>query len=99
MSKVYTVSEDDSTIPMTRIHCKDEEKELQNLLEQNPDLLPRDQINPDDPRRWLLIKREMSVEDPSTGEARWSIDFFFVDQDGGPTFALPLLLSTSRKID
>jgi hypothetical protein len=64
MSKVYTVSEKDTTVPMTRIHCKDEEKELQNLLEQNRDLLPGDQINPDDPRRWLLIKREMLVERP-----------------------------------
>ena len=63
MSKVYTVSRDDTTVPMTRVHCKDEEKELQNPLKQNPDLLPGDQISPDDPRRWLLIKREMSVED------------------------------------
>ena len=86
MSKVYKILSDDKAVPMNRIHCKNEERELQNLLEQNHDLLPGDQISPDDPRRWLLVKRVMSVEDPSTGGPRWSIDFFFVDQDGVPTF-------------
>lgn len=71
---------------MTRIHCKDEERELQLILEKNPDLLPGDQINPKETRRWLLIKREMPVPDPHTGSDRWSIDFFFVDQDATPTF-------------
>lgn len=56
------------------------------LLEKNYDLLPGDQIDPDDPRRWLLVKREMPVPDPATGSDRWSIDFFFVDQHGIPTF-------------
>jgi hypothetical protein len=71
---------------MGRVRCTDEGCELQQLLEKNFDLLPGDQIDPDDPRRWLLIKREMPVPDPSTGADRWSIDFFFVDQDAIPTF-------------
>jgi len=28
----------------------------------------------------------MPVPDPSTGDNRWSIDFFFLDQDAMPTF-------------
>jgi hypothetical protein len=48
--------------------------------------MPGDQIRPEDPRRWLLVKREMPVPDPSSGENRWSIDHFFVDQSGIPTF-------------
>jgi hypothetical protein len=40
--------------PMTRIRCKDEIRELQDLLYLNLNLLPGDQINPADPRRWLL---------------------------------------------
>jgi hypothetical protein len=86
MGHVYTIGEDGSTKPMDRIRCKNEDRELQLLLEKNPDLLPGDQINPEEPRRWLLVKREMPVPDPSSGVDRWSIDFFFVDQDATPTF-------------
>jgi len=86
MGNVYTIAGDGSTEPMDRIHCKNEDRELQLLLEKNPDLIPGDQINPQEPRRWLPVKREMPVPDPSTGEDRWSIDFFFVDQDATPTF-------------
>ena len=86
MGNVYVLQNDGGTVPMNRIWCKDEDRELQQILEKNPDLLPGDQINPDDPRSWLLIKREMPVQDPSTGSDRWSVDFFFVDQDAVPTF-------------
>jgi hypothetical protein len=86
MSQVYVISSDGSTEPMNRVRCTNEDRELQRLLEKNPDLLPGDQMNPDDPRRWLLIKREMPVQDPSTGRDRWSIDFFFADQSAIPTF-------------
>lgn len=71
---------------MERIHCTDEIGELQDILERNHDLLPGDQISPEDPCRWMLIKREMPVPDPSTGKDRWNIDFFFVDQGAMPTF-------------
>jgi hypothetical protein len=86
MSDVYFLKEDGTPAPMKLVHCKDEEKELQGVLEKNYDLLPGNQIRPDDPCRWLLIKREMPVPDPGTGGNRWSIDFFFVDQSGMPTF-------------
>jgi hypothetical protein len=86
MSQVYFVHDDGRSEPMERVCCKDEDRELQQLLERNFDLLPGDQIDPDDPCRWLLIKREMPVPDPSTGSDRWSIDFLFVDQDAIPTF-------------
>ena len=86
MSNVYLVGDDGKTVPMSRVHCSNEERELQILLEMNPQLMPGDQIRPDDPRRWLLIKREMPVPDPSSGESRWSIDHFFVDQSAIPTF-------------
>lgn len=88
MANVYTIQDREKGItkPMERIHCRSEDKELQLILENNPDLLPGDQINPEDPRRWLLIRREMPVPDPNTGSDRWSLDFFFVDQDATPTF-------------
>ena len=86
MGNVYLLRGDGSTEALERIHCRDEDKELQQLLEGNANLIPGDQVNPEDPRRWLLVKREMPVPDPNTGENRWSIDFFFVDQDATPTF-------------
>ncbi len=86
MSTVYVVNSDGKTVPMNPVRCKNEEKELQQLLESNPQLMPGDQMRPHDPLRWLLIKREMPVPDPSSGEDRWSIDHFFVDQSATPTF-------------
>lgn len=86
MANAYIIEKDGSTNSLERIRCKDEERELQLILEKNPDLLPGEQIAPDDPRRWLQIAREMPVPDPSTGTDRWNIDFFFVDQSAVPTF-------------
>ena len=80
MSSVYVVK-DGKTEPMKVVHVKDEDKELQSILDNNFNLLPGDQIDPDAPCRWMLIKREMPVPDPSTGN-----DFFFVDQNATPTF-------------
>ncbi len=86
MSSVYIVKEGGKTESMKVVHCKNEEEELQSILMNNFNLLPGDQINPDNPSRWMLIKREMPVPDPSNGKDRWSIDFFFVDQEAKPTF-------------
>lgn len=82
---VYRIDDNSVSHPLTAVKCRDEGKELQRLLELNLDLLPGDQINEDDPRRWLLIRREMPVHDPATGDARWSVDRFLVDQDAVPT--------------
>ena len=86
MAKVYVLSEEGESTEMNGIRCQNEDLELQRILELNPDLVPGDQINPDNPRRWLVVKREMPVPDPGTGSDRWSIDMFFVDQDAMPTF-------------
>lgn len=86
MANIYVMNSDGSTEAMTKIRCINEDMELQRILEVNPDLIPGDQINPSDPRRWLIVRREMPVPDPSTGYNRWSIDLFFVDQDAMPTF-------------
>ena len=61
MTRVYALKDDGKTEPMDNIHCVNEELELQRILEINPDLIPGDQINPSDPRRWLIVKREMPV--------------------------------------
>src|SRR5207248_9588879 len=87
MNRVYSISKDQATSAFAPVRCKNEEVELQTLLEKNLDLIPGDQVDPENPRAWLLAKREMVVEDPGTAEGRWSFDFFIVDQDGIPTLA------------
>jgi hypothetical protein len=87
MGTVYIVDkETQSTNAMKMVYCKDEDKELQSILKNNFNLLPGDQIDPDVPCKWMLIRREMPVPDLSTGIDRWNIDFFFVDQNAKPTF-------------
>jgi len=83
--------EDSRTVSLERVRCKNEDRELQKLLESNLNLLPGEQIDPDKPRLWLLIKREMPVIDPTTGAPRWSIDFFLADQ-----YAIPTLVECKR---
>ena len=59
---------------------------FQRMLADASEVLCGDQINPADPRRWLLISREMPIADREAGAARWSVDHLFLDQDGIPTF-------------
>lgn len=58
---------------------------LQGLLEKYPELIPGRQVDPESPRKWLLINREQGVADSADGSNRWSIDHLFLDQDGVPT--------------
>jgi hypothetical protein len=76
---VYIVKSDGTTAPLLEVSTKNEDKELQRILELNLDLLPGEQIEPEDPRRWFLVKREMPI-------LEWSIDFLFLDQNAVPTF-------------
>lgn len=91
LSKVYVLGMDASAKPLQRVRCKDEGTELQDLLEQNPHILPSEQIYPDNPPQWLLVKREMPVIDPATGAQRWSVDFLFLDH-----MAIPTLVECKR---
>ncbi len=85
MSKAYRIESDGRTAPLKRIRTKNEEKELQQLLEFNPDLLPGEQIDQDDPCEWLVVGSEIAVPDPESGADRWSLDLFFVDHNAKPT--------------
>jgi hypothetical protein len=63
----------------------DSEDVLQELLARYPNLLARDQVDPGEPRRWLLVTREGGIPDREGGPDRWSIDHVFLDQDSVPT--------------
>lgn len=66
------------------------EAELQTLIAEHPELLCGDQLDPANPRRWLLIREEMPVPQGSDG-GHWRIDLLFVDQD-----AIPALVEVKR---
>lgn len=82
---IFLVS-DDGSLTEASSTAYDAEAELQKLLADNPHLLPGAQIDRDNPRRWLLVKREAGVPDREGGGSWWSIDHLLVDQDAVPTF-------------
>lgn len=61
------------------------EDDFQRLLASFPELLAGDQINAQDPRRFLLVAREKGIASEEGGGDRWSLDHLFLDQDGVPT--------------
>lgn len=58
---------------------------LQELIDQHPELLVGEQIDPDAPPRWLMVQREAGIPDSEGGYDRWSIDHVLIDQHGRPT--------------
>ena len=56
-----------------------------------PEALSGEQINPNDPRRWILIRREQGIADTEDGSYRWALDHLLIDQD-----AIPTLVETKR---
>lgn len=59
---------------------------FQELIERYPSILAGDQMNPNDPRQWIFISREMGVPSEAGGGTQWFLDHLFIDQDGIPTF-------------
>ncbi|MCB9098371.1 MAG: hypothetical protein H6632_02440 [Anaerolineales bacterium] len=67
---------------------------LQRFLAQYPDLLAGKQMNPEAPRKWLLISREMAVPLGENDSVWASVDHLFLDQD-----AVPTLVEVKRSSD
>ena len=61
------------------------EDDLQKLLAEHPHLLDGEQVSPGNPRRWLLVKREMGVPVAAGESDQFSLDHLLVDQDAIPT--------------
>lgn len=81
---IYVIAESGDLVELTE-RSYDSETLLQKLLSDHPRLLAGDQINPEDPRRWILIKREKSVPAGDVASGTWYIDHLFLDQAGIPT--------------
>lgn len=81
---IYLVQGDGGLVEMTEQDYASEGR-LQELLAKYPNLLAGDQIDGNEPRRWLLVSREVSLASEQDGTGRWSVDHLFLDQDAVPT--------------
>ena len=82
--RIYNVNPDGGLEPMVEQPFALED-DLQELLAKYPELLDGEQVRPDNPRRWVLISREMGIAERSEESPRWSLDHLIVDQDAVPT--------------
>lgn len=62
-----------------------DEAALQELIARAPEVLAGEQMTPGEPRRWLLIRREMGIAGSAEAGDRWSVDHLLIDQDARPT--------------
>ena len=73
------------------------ESNLQQLLASYPDLIPGDQINTAEPRRWLFVAREANLPLKEGGAWLYRVDHLFLDQDAVPTL-VEVKLSSNPEI-
>ena len=91
-SGIFIIQADNKLVELNERNY-DSESVLQKLLAEYPSLLSGSQINPDNPRRWLLITREMSIPQEE-GPSSFFVDHLFLDQD-----AIPTLVEVKRSSD
>jgi len=63
----------------------DKELDLQQFLSTHSGLLAGDQMNPANPRRFVLVTAEAGIAIAQGGGSYFSLDHLFIDQDGIPT--------------
>ncbi|MCL2033798.1 MAG: hypothetical protein FWG94_03590 [Oscillospiraceae bacterium] len=91
--KIFVLKDSGELTALTQSQYSNEDF-FQSLIEKHPDILAGDQINPDNPRKWLLISREMGVPAEQDGGTQWYLDHLFIDQD-----AIPTLVEVKRSTD
>lgn len=91
-SRIWLIGPDGQQIVEMAASKYDREADFQSILAAHPALIDGKQVDPDDPRRWLLVSQEAVVPDAEAG--RWALDHLFVDQDGVAT-----LVEVKRKSD
>ena len=84
MSGIFLIGENNELVEMSE-QPYDSETVLQELLAKFPNILVGSQMDSDEPRKWLLVTREMSLPSVEFEGGRWSVDHLFLDQDGIPT--------------
>ena len=84
MAGIYLIEKNGNLVELQE-RSYDSEARLQELLARYPSLLAGDQMETAEPRRWVLVAREMGLPSEEDGSDRWSVDHLFLDQDGVPT--------------
>lgn len=80
--KIYMINENNEFVEMEeKKHAR--ELDFQKLIEEYPDLIPGDQIDSGNPRKWLHVGSEVNF--PIVGSGNIYLDHLFLDQDGIPT--------------
>ena len=82
--QIYHLNERNELEPMSEENFAREDT-LQELVAKYPGLLSGEQMNPDSPRRFILVGREHGIADIVGGSNRWSLDHLLIDQDAIPT--------------
>jgi hypothetical protein len=90
---IFLIQDNEELVEMNE-QSYDSEKLLQNWLAKYPALLVGNQIDTEQPRRWLLIEQECPVPSEDGGAGRWAIDHLFLDQD-----AIPTIVEVKRSTD
>lgn len=83
---VIFLLKDSGDLEKVPVKSYDSEDLLQSLIEKYPELLAGDQINPEEPTRWIMVKREAGVPGGEQQGDRWAIDHLLLDQNAVPTF-------------
>jgi hypothetical protein len=91
--QIFLVNDNNSLIELNESQFINED-EFQQLIAKHPKLISGSLINPDNPRKWILISREIGIPGEKDGTNVWSLDHLFIDQDGIPT-----LIEIKRNID
>lgn len=86
MPGVFVLNDTNTLVSLEAAHFASED-DFQVLLAKFPELLAGDQIDPSNPRRWVLVRREAAIPSEENGGGRWPLDHLFLDQDGVPTLA------------
>ena len=93
MGGIYLIHSEGQLVEMKE-QSYDSEDLLQELLAKYPSVLAGDQMDDTEPRRWLLVAREVALPSEDGGAGRWSIDHLFLDQD-----AIPTIVEVKRSTD
>ena len=83
--KIFVISGENSFSELSQALYEDENL-FQELIERYPAILAGDQITPNNPRKWIMILREIGIPTEMDGGDRFSLDHLFIDQDAIPTF-------------
>lgn len=82
--EIFLIKNDGKLVEMKETSYESESL-LQNLLAEYPNLLAGAQIDQNNPRKWLLVSREIGIPSEENSYDRWAVDHLFLDQEGIPT--------------